>query len=103
MPPPRPLFLFSIGPATLSGRGADLSNDWSAIDLRGQCPIILFPFRPSLAASRHQFCHLCDEDGVRGARGVHAMADGDAAYAMAIESAAIAFAACDRRLGPQLS
>ena len=31
------------------------------------------------------------------------MAEGDAAYAMAIESAAIAFAACDRRLGPQLS
>src|SRR5580704_19748569 len=39
----------------------------------------------------------------RGARGMHAMAEGDAAYAMAIESAAIAFAACDRRLGPQLS
>lgn len=31
------------------------------------------------------------------------MAEGDAAYAMAIKSAAIAFAACDRRLGPQLS
>jgi hypothetical protein len=31
------------------------------------------------------------------------MAEGDSAYAMAIESAAIAFAACDRRLGPQLS
>ena len=30
------------------------------------------------------------------------MAEGDAAYAMAIESAAIAFATCDRRLGPQL-
>ncbi len=43
------------------------------------------------------------EDGVRGVRGVHAMAEGDAAYAMAIELAAIAFAACDRRLGPQLS
>lgn len=39
----------------------------------------------------------------RDARGMHAMAEGDAAYAMAIESAAIAFAACDRRLGPQLS
>jgi hypothetical protein len=36
-------------------------------------------------------------------QGAHAMAEGDAAYAMAIESAAIAFAACDRRLGPQLS
>ena len=30
------------------------------------------------------------------------MAEGDATYAMAIESAAIAFATCDLRLGPQL-
>ena len=31
------------------------------------------------------------------------MAEDDSAYAMAVESAAIAFAACDRQFGPQLN
>ncbi len=64
---------------------------------------------PPLAADAYEFCHFAMTiiragENKRPRVGIGAMQQqGDAAYAMAIESAALAVTACDLRLRPQLN